>query len=130
MSLVDMDDRAQAYDYARNTLMGQTFASDSGALQMLAQKIATDPKIDQPKRDLDLALEAAEAGRRLAGEHDAKAMAVIAMVRFTRGEVDQAIELQKLAYFTAPPRSKAEYKRVLATYQDAAHRASMSMNSP
>lgn len=130
MQLVDMDDRAKAYDYARNNLMGQTFASDGGALQMLAEKIAADPKIDQPKRDLDLALEAAEAARRINGMNDAKSLAVLAKVRYARGEVDQAVELQKQAYFSAAPKSKPEYKRVLASYQEAAHRASMSMNKP
>lgn len=127
MLLVDMDDRGQAYDYARNTLMGKQFASDVGALQMLASKIATDPVIDQPKRDMDLALDAAEAARRMAGENDAKALSLVAMVRFNRGEVEKAIDLQKQAYFNASPKNKSEYKQTLSTYQEASKRASMSL---
>ena len=129
MLLVDMDDQKAAYDYARNNLLGQLFASDAGALQMLADKIATDSKIDQPKRDMDLALEAAEAARRIAGENDPNALAVVAMVRFNRGEMDQAINLQRQAYIIASPKTKPEYKRVLNTYQAAADRnASLTRN--
>jgi len=127
MLLVDMNDREQAYEYARNGLMGKAFAADAGGLQMLAEKIATDPKIEQSNRDMDLALEAAEASRRLAGDGDATALAVLAKIRFHRGEIDQAVELQKQAYFNAAPRRKAEYKRVLTQYQGAGERASMNM---
>ncbi len=130
MMLIDMDDRAKAYDYARNTLMGKHFASDAGAMQMLAEKIAGDPKIDQPKRDMDLALELAEAARRVAGANDPTALACVADVRFRRGEVDQAIELQKQAYFIANPKNKAEYKRTLSNYQEAAQRNSAVTNKP
>lgn len=124
MLLIDMDNRTKAYDYARTGLMERDFASDAGALQMLAEKIATDPKIDQAKRDMDLALEAAEAARRIAGSSDPKALASLAKIRFARGEVDQAIELQKQAYFVASPKVKPEYKRTLADYQSAAQRQS------
>lgn len=130
MFLIDMDNRDKAYDYARHTLLGQKLASDASALQMLAEKIATDPKIDQAKRDMDLALEIAEAARRVAGANDAKALAVVAMIRFHRGEVDQAIELQKQAYFMAPPKIKPEFRRQLTTYQEAAQRASAGLNKP
>jgi thiol-disulfide isomerase/thioredoxin len=126
MLLVDMDDRDRAYEYARGTLLGQKFASDAGALQMLAEKIATDAKIDQPKRDLDLALEAADAAHRLAGRSDPKALAVLATVRFQRGEMEEAIELQKRAYFSASPKTKPNYQRTLRTYQDAARRAALT----
>jgi thiol-disulfide isomerase/thioredoxin len=130
MYLIDMDNRERAYDYARNELLGQKLASDAGALQMLAEKIATDSKIDHVKRDMDLALEVAEAARRVAGNNDAKALSVVATVRFHRGEVDQAIELQKQAYFAASPKVKGEYRRTLTTYQEAAQRASASLARP
>ena len=130
MYLIDMDNREKAYDYARNELMGQKFASDAGALQMLAEKIAIDPKIDHAKRDMDLALEVAEASRRVAGENDAQALATVALVRYHRGEVDQAIELQKQAYFAANPKAKAEFKRKLTDYQEASQRASASLAKP
>lgn len=122
MLLVDLGDQQQAYEYAR-TLMLRTFVTDAEALDMLALKIATDPKIPQDKRDLDLALEIAETAHRIAGDLDAPTLAVLAEVRFRRGELDQAIELQKQAYFNAAPRQKAEFKRVLTSYQEAGHRS-------
>lgn len=127
MLLVDMNDREQAYEYARNGLMGKLYAADAQSLQMLAEKIAADPKIEQSKRDMDLALEAAEAARRIAGDGDAAALATLAKVRFHRGEIDQAVTLQKQAYFNATPKRKAEYKRVLSQYQGAGERASLNM---
>ena len=127
MILNDMDDKAQAYEYAKATLMNQHFASDAGALQMLATKIATDPKIEVAKRDLDAALEIAEASQRVAGATDPAALASVALVRYNRGEIDQAINLQKQAYFNAPSKRKPEFKRVLSIYQGAGERsASMS----
>jgi thiol-disulfide isomerase/thioredoxin len=129
MLLVDMDQREAAYDYAR-ALMRTAYASDAGALQMLAEKVARDPKIDQAKRDLDLALQAAETSRRIAGRNDPKALATVALVHFHRGEMEQAIELQKQAYFSASPRVKPGYQRTLRTYQESAQRASASTRRP
>ncbi|MCI0363659.1 MAG: redoxin family protein [Phycisphaerales bacterium] len=130
MLVVDMNDRKQAYAFARNELLGKTFATDAGALQMLAEKIASDPKIDKANRDLDAALESAEAGRNIAPPNDAPALATLALVRFHRGEVDQAVELQKQAYFNALPRHKPLYKRTLTTYQDASERVSKVSDKP
>lgn len=126
MILRDMNDRQQAYNYARNDLLNRHFASDAEALQLLAERIVADPKIDPEKRDKDLALEAAETAQRLVGEDDSNALAVVALVRFHRGEVDQAIELQRQAWFNAPPKRKAEFQRTLKVYQESAHRASLS----
>jgi hypothetical protein len=126
MLLVDMGDKEQAYDYARNGLMGKAYASDPAALRMLAEKVASDPKIDKADRDMDLALEAAEAARRLAGDDDPDSMAAVAKVRFHRGEVNQAVDLQKQAYFNAAPSQKSEFKRVLGMYQSANEKVSLN----
>jgi len=126
MLLVDMDSKDAAATYGRTELMNKHFASDAGALQMLAEKVAGDPKIDVAKRDMELALESAQAARRLAGEKDAQALATEANIRYLRGETTQAVDLQKQAYFNASPKNKAEYKRMLATYQEAGERASIS----
>ena len=123
MLLLDMDDKDKAYEFARTGLMDQNFASDAGALQMLSEKIAHDPKIDESKRDLDAALEIAQASRRLAGQNEPTALAAVASVHFKRGETDQAISLQKQAYFNAAPKKKPEFKRILTMYQGASTRA-------
>lgn len=122
MLLLDMDSAESASTFVRDELLNKHFAADAGALQMLAEKMATDPKIDATKRDLDLALEVAQAARRVAGENDPRAMAVEANIHFQRGELAQAIDLQKSAYFNAAPKKKAEYKRMLSTYQQAGDR--------
>jgi hypothetical protein len=122
MMLVDMEDRDAAYQYARDKLMTDYFANDPGALAMLAEKIATDPDIPRKDRDLDLALEAAQAMMQIKTDRDPDACATVALVRYHRGEIDQAVDLQKRAYFMARPKKKAGYKRVLEAYQEAAQR--------
>jgi hypothetical protein len=122
MMLVDMEDREEAYTYAREKLMGEYFANDAGALGMLAEKIATDPDIPAEVRDLDAALQASQAMMQIEGDRDPRACANMALVHFHRGELAQAIDLQKRAYFMARPKQKAGYKRVLEAYQDAAER--------
>jgi hypothetical protein len=123
MMLIEMGDKAKAYDYARTVLMGQKFASDAGALAELAKRIATDPKIDKANQDLNFALEAAEAAHRLVGDEEPEALATLALVRFARGEIEQAVGLQKQAWFNASPKQKAEFKRTLDSYQNANQRA-------
>lgn len=125
MMLVDMKDKAGAYKYATDTLIAKTFANDAEALRMMADKIATDPKIDPADRDLDVALAAAEASLKVAGPNNAQSLATLAMVRFSRGEVAQAIDLQKQAWMQASSKHKADYRRTLNTYQEASQRTSM-----
>jgi len=63
--LVDMKQQGDAYAYARTQLMETFFAQDPEALTQLAEKIVLDPDIPAEDRDLDLALEAATAARKL-----------------------------------------------------------------
>jgi len=121
MLLIDMDAKDRAYEYARQ-LIAEDFSTDGGALQMLAEKIATDPRIPNARRDLDVALDAAQAARNVIGEDDPKAMAGVALIRFTRGEVDKAVDLQKQAYFKAAPKYKPGLRRQLDIYQQALQR--------
>ncbi len=126
MLLLDMDDQKAAYEYATK-LMNEEFANDGEALQFLANKIATDSRIDKSKRDMDLALELSETARKVIGDDDPKALAGVASIRAQRGEFDQAIALQKQAYFNASPKAKPEFKRQLEAYQAQAQRQA-SMN--
>ena len=126
MLLDDMDQRDEAYRFARQKLIGNLFSDDAGALQMLAVKIATDPKFaadpDRELQDMDVALEAAEASLRVAGRDDPESLATLAMVYYHRQDVEQALDLQTQAYFIASPRHKPRYKRVLGSYQQAVDR--------
>jgi thiol-disulfide isomerase/thioredoxin len=122
MVLVDEGEKERAYDYAREHLMNQAFRDDAGALRMLAESVSSDPKIDKADRDLDFALEAAIAAYELAGETDINAMATLARVRYHRGELDEAVRLQRQAWMKARPSRKHDLKRVLDSYQESASR--------
>ncbi|HWB18996.1 MAG TPA: TlpA disulfide reductase family protein [Phycisphaerales bacterium] len=131
MTLVDQKAKDEAYAYAKTQLIGKAFANDAEALTWLASKIATDPNIDAADRDMDVALAAAQRAQQITGEHSPEGLAAVAMVRFHRGELTQAIDLQKEAYFSAVPKQKADYKRTLDMYVSAAQRneqASMKQN--
>jgi thiol-disulfide isomerase/thioredoxin len=123
MILLDMNDAPQAYDYADSVLIRDKFAKDPGALRMLAAVITRHPDIEPDDRDLEVAMTAAELSLTLEGTRDPEALSMAALVHFHRGEIDEAVELQTRAYFLAEPVEKAGYKRVLASYQDAANRA-------
>jgi thiol-disulfide isomerase/thioredoxin len=123
MVLLDMKDIEAAYEYARTGLIKERFADDAGALEMLAAEIATDPGIERVSRDLDVAATAARAALELDGMRDPQALSTMALVHFHAGEIDEAIELQTRAYFLAQPQAKSDYKRVLASYREAASRA-------
>lgn len=122
MQLVDMSQKPDAYRYAR-TLINSTFAGDPDALRMLAEKIVSDPAIPEESRDLDIALAAAQAVVAQTGGDSPYAFATLAMVHFHRGEYDDAVELQKRAYFKVRPIFKSEFRRVLTAYQEAQRRA-------
>jgi thiol-disulfide isomerase/thioredoxin len=123
MVLLDMKDPSQAYQYARGDLIDQKFAKDAGALRMLAEVIVGHPDIAPDDRDLELAMAAAEQSLTLEGARHPESLSVAALVHYHRGEIDEAVELQTRAYFLAEPKAKAGYKRVLASYRDAADRA-------
>lgn len=126
MMLVDMDDAAAAYEYARKQLIEQMFASDAGALQMLAISITEDPELTAEQRDFDVAIEAALRALELDGRRNPGALSCAAQVHFHRGETNEAISLQTQAYFTAKPDQKAAYKRLLDGYRKAATRSHAS----
>ena len=128
MHLIEMDDKAGAYTFAQR-LIDTDFANDAEALQMLAERIATDHRLAKEDRDMDVALSAAEAARRILND-DPEGLAGVATIRFARGEVAQAIELQKEAYFKATPKHKPEFKRQLEIYQQAEQRQANLKSKP
>ena len=130
MMLVDMGETEQAYGYARDELLMKLFPGDPGALRMLATKITVDPQIPKGDRDLTLALVAATAAVAAGGGTDPAGLATLALVHFHLGDVKTAVELQTQAYFLVTPRAKADYKRVLAKYQEAAGRSRSVTRSP
>lgn len=121
MQLVDMGETDHAYDYASDVLINNKFMDDAGALGMLANKIISDQDIAD--RNLDVALEAAQRGQRLAGNTNVTAMATLARVHYHRGELEQAVKLQRRAWMRAKPNMKPDLKRDLDVYRESAERA-------
>jgi len=115
--LVDMNERDAAYEYAAEIL--KQYQSDGPLLADLAILIATDPKIPTDRRDMDVAMELAEAAAKVFGSFDPRRYTVPAQIHFARGEIDDAIRLQRRAYLKARPHRKAEMKRVLDDYRAA-----------
>ena len=122
--LVDMEDSEQAYAYARKLIAD--YSEDAEMLAWLAQKIASDPRIPEARRDKTVAMEAAQAAAMAAGPESPDGLAIRALVHYKTGEIDKAVQLQTKAYFLASPRRKAEFKRVLESYQGAQAKAQMS----
>ena len=130
MMLVDMDDAAVAYEFARTQLIEQMFAVDAGALQMLAISITEDPEFTAEQRDFDVALDAALRALELEGRRNPGALSCAAQVHFHRGETAEAISLQTQAYFIAKPDQKSAYKRLLEGYRKAATRSQARSSPP
>lgn len=120
--LVDMNEPERAYEYAKQVRMD--YADDPELLMWLAEKIVEDPKIPDEQRELDLALELVQAAQPMFAEQEPERYAMEAKVRFHRGEYEQAVRLQRKAYFVAPVPQKDHYRRLLTEYMSAARRQS------
>jgi tetratricopeptide (TPR) repeat protein len=120
MMLIEMRQREEAYTYARELI--ETYSSDPNALASLAEKIATDPVIPDDQRDLEVAMQAAERVAAVANPEEPWVYAIQALVHYHAGRIDEAVRLQRKAYFVARPTVKPEFKRVLDSYREAQHR--------
>jgi hypothetical protein len=116
MMLVDMDQKEEAYAYARQFI--ENYSGDANALARMAEKIATDPVIPDDKRDMELAMTAAERAAQAANPEEPQAYAIQALVHFHAGRIDEAVRLQRKAFFVAQPSIKPEFRRVLDSYRE------------
>ncbi|MEE3001527.1 MAG: TlpA disulfide reductase family protein [Planctomycetota bacterium] len=113
--LLKQEDAPKAYAYAEEVI--ETYPDDPELLGWLAEKIAAAPNIPDAKRDLDIALMAAKTARTNSDPDDPRFLAFEASVRFRRGEVTEAVDLQERAFFMASPRKKADYEPMLREYR-------------
>lgn len=90
-------------------------AQDMYALDLVITAICKDPAIGT--RDLDTAMVYAQQLKRAAGPNSAGALADEALVFATKGDIDQAVEIQTTAWLVADPAEKPEMKRRLDEYQ-------------
>ncbi len=85
------------------------------ALNQLAWMILDKPGLK--KRDLDLAVKLAGQANEAAGGKDASIIDTLARAHFDKGDVDQAIKLQKQAIEVARDEMKANLQKTLEKYQ-------------
>jgi thiol-disulfide isomerase/thioredoxin len=107
----------QAYAYAMELAISQQ--DDPEFLTWVSTMIAQDPRIPDADRRLDVAIMLATAARANARAGDPRYLAAEAVVRFHNGEIDQAVDLQKQAYFRATAKRKSRYLPALESYKDA-----------
>ncbi|MEE2908730.1 MAG: TlpA disulfide reductase family protein [Planctomycetota bacterium] len=115
VELLERNNPEKAYAEAQKLVIERS--DDPHMLAWLSEHIATNPDIPDDKRDLDVALEIVVAARQSGGESDPVLMAMEAKIRMTRGELEDAIRLQRRAYMAAPTGSKPNYKRDLQDYK-------------
>lgn len=111
----EQKDPAKAYEYAREAI--ESYPDDPELLSWLGEMIAFDPEIPDAQRNLDVALAAVTAARVNGRPNEPRWVMSEALVRFQRGEVDEAVALQEKAYFMAPPRKKAQYQPKLDEFR-------------
>lgn len=115
--LLDKGSVEDAIAYAQGDFLA-TYGDDIETLGMLSEMILTDAQVQRvaPDKLKPLALEIAMAGT---DEADPDSLRVLAMALHHNGQVQEAIDVQKRAYFIAEPEDKAEFKRVLDSYNAA-----------
>jgi len=126
--LMDQDDPEEASKYAQTLLT--EYADDPAFLADFSKKIATDPDISNAKRDLEFAMQSAELAAKQINPEDPDRYALLALIHYHNGRYQQAIQLQKKAYFSALPEEKEHYQRTLRNYQKAAQRESARVKNP
>ena len=88
--LVQLDDEQRARTYGQS-LLKTTLAQSPSALNEMAWKIASHKSFPDEKRDLDLALQAANRADELFGGHDASTLDTLAKLAFMRGDIELAV---------------------------------------
>jgi hypothetical protein len=79
-----------------------------------------DPEFDTTGRDLDLALKAAKRADELAEGKKPEVIDTLARVYFLRGDVADAVRLQKRAVELVDEEEKEMYQKALDEYEKAA----------
>lgn len=91
-------------------------AKDAQALNKLAWTIV-DPEAKLDKRDLELALRAAQAADKLSESKDAAILDTLARTWFCKGDTKKAIELETKALELADAKLKPDIEKALAEFK-------------
>jgi thiol-disulfide isomerase/thioredoxin len=116
MLLLKKRDTNAAYAFAMNiiTTRGE---EDPELLTWLAEEII-DSELQPAQRRMPIAIQAAETALKNAKQkNDPKYLAALAKIKFHNGDLEDAIEYQRIAYFSAKEKKKDVYKRDLDGYR-------------
>lgn len=114
--LLQGGDYAAAYKVGNEMVEKAIKTKNTMTLNEVAWMIV-DPQGKVEKRDLDLAMKAAQAASDLTDNKDGAILDTLARVYFLKGDKEKAIEIQKKAVANADGRMKKELENNLKEYQ-------------
>ena len=118
VELMDRNNSQKAYQDAMALAINRQ--DDPELLSWMAEHIALSPSVPDDKRDLDVALMLVQSARKAGGSKDTALMVSEAKIRMARGEIGEAVKLQRKASWSAPEARKDEYKRLYQEYKSKA----------
>ena len=114
-AMVGPADRVDA-GYALGRALMRMYAGDGRVLRGLARSVLTGPSVR--RRDIDFAYEAAQAADALAKGEDPKALEVLGLAWFAKGDRDKAIDFVERARKIETERKfQKQYERTLAHFR-------------
>ncbi|MDP6541741.1 MAG: TlpA disulfide reductase family protein [Phycisphaerales bacterium] len=126
MLLLKKRDANEAYKFA-SKIIASRGEEDPELLTWLALTISGDPDIESSLRRMDTAVLAVETALKNARrKNDPKYLSAMAKVKFHTGDLDDAIDYQRKAYFSAREEKKDSYKEVLDGYRRQKQRVDAS----
>ncbi len=118
MLLIDKNDPTAAYAYINNVIL-ERGPEDPELLTWIAENIANNDAIPKSNRRMDVAMSSAKTALSFARRQtDPMYISMIAFVHFKNGDIDEAVQWQRKAYFAAKEKDKSEYKYVLDSYRN------------
>ena len=117
MLLIDKRDEAAAYELATK-IITERGSEDPELLTWLAKEIASNEEITGSARRMDVAMNAARTAQTFAKrKNDPKYISTIAFVYYYDDNIEEAIDWQRKAYFSAREKKKEPFKFTLDSYR-------------
>ncbi len=115
MILLQHGDTDAAYEYADE--VSKAAWDDAGSLNAIAWTVVDDEQVK--RRDLDFAMKLADRANEITKGESPEILDTVARVHFEKGDVDQAIELEKKAVEKAESPMKEDLQKALDRYEAA-----------
>lgn len=117
MLLIEKRDEVAAYELAAK-IITERGSEDPELLTWLAKEIASNEEITGSARRMDVAMNAAMTAQTFAKrKNDPKYISTIAFVYFYDDKIEEAIDWQRKAYFSAREKKKEPFKFTLDSYR-------------